>query len=201
MAFDYGGVVSFFQDGQAMKDMADMAGIDVSLMERIYWDNRPIYDQGLVNGTEFFKNILAHVGVFIDPDLLEKLLNRDMESWSHVNPKTEELIRDLKKAGFKTAALSNMVKDFLDRFRETLPVFGLFDTAVYSCDVDAVKPEEKIYRILLSQLGCKAEELIFFDDTEPNVTAARSLGIQAFLWKGPEAARKELEILGAGRFG
>ena len=184
-----------------MKDMADLAGLDVSLMDRIYWDNRPIYDQGLVDGKEFFKNILADVGIFADPDLLEKLVDRDMESWSHVNPKTEALIRDLKEAGFKTAVLSNIVKEFVERIKGTLPVFDLFDTAVYSCDVGAVKPEEKIYRILLSQLDCKAEELVFFDDVNTNVTAARNLGIQAFLWKGPEAARKELEVLGAGRFG
>jgi len=33
VAFDYGGVISFFQDEEAVKDMADLAGIDVSLMK------------------------------------------------------------------------------------------------------------------------------------------------------------------------
>ena len=201
IAFDYGGVISLYQEREAMMDMANIAGIDPSLMERLYWDNRPILDQGLVDGIEFYKNILADVGVFADNDALEKMVSRDLESWSRINVKTEELIRDLKNSGLKTAVLSNISKDFLTRIKGTLPVFDLFDAAVFSCNVDAVKPEEKIYRILLAQLGCKADELVFFDDVEVNVKAALNLGIQASLWKGPEAARKELEMLCAGRFG
>jgi len=201
VAFDYGGVISFFQDGEAVKGMADLAGIDVSLMTRIYWENRPIYDRGLVGGKEYFKNILAGVGVFAGPELLEKLCERDIESWSHVNPKTEQFMKDLKEAGFTVAVLSNIGQDLVDQYKDTLPVFALPDVAVYSFQVDTVKPEEKIYRLLLSQLGCEAEEVVFFDDREANVEAARALGIQAFLWNGPEAARKNMEVLGAGRFG
>jgi putative hydrolase of the HAD superfamily len=200
VAFDYGGVISLGQDEKAMKDMADLAGIDTALMRRIYWDNRPIYDQGLVTGAEYFKNILADVGVFADPELIEKLIVRDLLSWSTINPETEKLMKDLKAAGFKTAILSNMVQEFVDRVKETLPVLSIPDISIYSCNVDAIKPEEKIYRILLSELDCAAEELVFFDDTAVNVEAASKLGIQAFYWKDPGAARRELEILGIGRF-
>jgi putative hydrolase of the HAD superfamily len=198
-AFDYGGVISYYQDGEAMKDMADLAGIDAALMRRIYWDKRPAYDQGLVDGAGYFKTILAGAGVFADPPLIEKLIRRDLASWSAVNPETEKLIGDLKKAGLKTAVLSNMVRDFVDRVKASLPVLALPDVAVYSCDVDAVKPEEKIYRILLSRLGCDPGELVFFDDVEANVEGARKLGITALSWKGPEEARRELGILCPGR--
>ena len=195
VAFDYGGVIAFYQDAQAMQDMADLTGIDASLMNRIYWDNRSIYDQGLVDGVGFFKSILAGAGIFADDDLMERLVARDIKSWSYVNPESEQLIRDLKDRGFKLGILSNMVKEFLERVKEKLSVFDLFDAAVFSCDVGCVKPAAKIYEILLSQLDCKAEELVFFDDMEANVKAARTLGIQAFLWKDPEAAREELEKL------
>jgi putative hydrolase of the HAD superfamily len=153
-----------------------------------------------VDGAGYFKTILATVGVFADPALIEKLIDRDLASWSAVNPETEKLIGDLKQAGLKTAVLSNMVRDFADRVKGTLPVFGIPDVIVFSCDVDAVKPEEKIYRILLSRLGCGAEELVFFDDVEANVEGARKLGITALSWKGPEEARKELAVLCAERF-
>ena len=195
VAFDYGGVIAFFQDEQAMKDMAGLAGIDVSLMHKIYWDNRAIYDQGLVDGAGFFKSILADIGLFADADLLEKLIVRDMESWSHVNPESEELIRDLKASGIKLGILSNIVPDFLDRVKGNLPVFDLMDATVFSCEVGRTKPDKKIYQILLSRLDCQADELVFFDDLELNVNAASVLGIHAFLWKSPEEARKELENL------
>jgi putative hydrolase of the HAD superfamily len=200
-AFDYGGVISFFQDGEAITDMANLAGIDATLMSRIYWENRHLYDKGLMGGKEYFKNILAGVGVFADTELQEKLLVRDNESWSHVNPKTEQLMKDLKASDYKVAVISNIGKEILDQLQKTLPVFNVPDEAIYSCDVNMVKPEEKIFSLLLSRLDCNAEEVVFFDDREVNVSAALALGIQAFLWNGPEAARKNMEVLGAGQFG
>jgi len=194
-AFDYGGVISFFQVEKDLQDMADMAGIDVPIMKQIYWDNRPMYDKGLVDGKDYFKNMLAGVGVIARPELLEKLRQKDIESWSHVNPKTEQLMKDLKESGLTVAVLSNIGQDLLDQYKNTLPVFAVPDLAVYSCQENTVKPEEKIYHLLLSKLDCKAEELVFFDDKEPNVEAARALGIQALLWQGPEDARKKLAAL------
>jgi putative hydrolase of the HAD superfamily len=199
-AFDYGGVISFFQDGKAIIDMANLAGIDAALMNRIYWENRLPYDNGLVEGKDYFKNMLAGVGVFADAELQEKLLARDIESWSHVNPETEQLMNDIKKSGYKVAIISNIGKELLEQLQKALSVFSIADTAVYSCEVNEVKPDEKIFRLLLSQLGCNAEEVVFFDDREANVAAALALGMQAFPWNGPEAARKSMEVLGAGRF-
>jgi putative hydrolase of the HAD superfamily len=199
VAFDYGGVISLPQDENAMRDLASIAGINTALMRRIYWDNRQIYDRGLVNGSEYFKNILADVGIFPDDSVIEEMIQRDVKSWSGINAETERLMRDIKKAGLKVGILSNMVQPFLDIVRKDMPVFRLPDGSVYSCEVDTVKPERKIYELLLSALDCEADELVFFDDTEINVSAAEKLGIHAFLWRDAAAARRELEVLCAGR--
>jgi epoxide hydrolase-like predicted phosphatase len=196
VAFDYGGVIAFFHDERAMQDLADMAGINVSLMSKIYWDNRTIYDQGLVDGTEYFKNILADVGIFADPDLLEQLITRDLQGWSNVNPESVELLRELKTCGYRVGVLSNIVTDFLDRVKDTLPVFKLFDEEVFSCNEGRVKPDKKIYETLISKMGCEADELVYFDDLEKNVRGAEALGIHSFVWTSPAEARKQLEQLG-----
>jgi putative hydrolase of the HAD superfamily len=198
VAFDYGGVISLPMEEKDMEELASLAGINTALMSRIYWDNRPIYDQGLVSAEEYFRNILADVGIFPDLQLIGMLIDRDVESWSRINPAVETLMRDLKTAGFKIGILSNMVKVFLDRNKKTLPVFGIPDVMIFSCEVDAVKPEEKIYRMLLDQLECQAQELVFFDDTEINVKAACRLGIDALIWEGADIARERLNIPGPG---
>jgi putative hydrolase of the HAD superfamily len=181
-----------------MRDLASIVGIDTVLMRRLYWDNRPIYDRGLVSGSEYFRNILADVGIFPDSAAIEEMIRRDVQSWSRINAGTEQLMNDVKTAGLKVGILSNMVQPFLDMVRETAPVFRIPDGSVYSCEVDTVKPERKIYELLLAVLDCKAGELIFFDDTAINISAAVKLGIHAFLWQDAEAARRELEILCAG---
>jgi putative hydrolase of the HAD superfamily len=200
VAFDYGGVISLPQDAATMADLAAIVGIDSELMRRVYWDNRSIFDQGLVSGHEYYKNILAGIGVFPDDETIGRLLERDHESWSHINGETVNLMKDLQSAGFKVGILSNMVQSFLDIARKSLPVFSMPDGAVYSCEVDCVKPGEKIYRLLLQELGCEADELVFFDDMAANVEGAEKLGIHAFPWKGAADARGQLKVLCAGRF-
>jgi putative hydrolase of the HAD superfamily len=198
VAFDYGGVISLPQEEKDMERLAVLSGIEPALMRRVYWDKRSLYDQGLVTGEEFFTNILAGTGVSPDPELLKSLIDWDVQSWSRINPATEKLMEDIKAGGLKIGILSNMVREFLDRNRNILSFFKIPDVMIFSCDVDAVKPEERIYRMLLDGLGCKAEELVFFDDLEPNVSAAQKLGIDGIVWKGPDHAREQLRLRAAG---
>jgi len=127
-------------------------------------------------------------------------VRRDCASWSRINPETEKLMADLRAAGFKIGILSNIVKPFLAFALDEIPVFKVPDAAVFSCEVDAVKPEEKIYRILCEALGCAADEIVFFDDTVANVEGAEKFGIHAFHWRDADDARKQLSVLCAGRF-
>jgi putative hydrolase of the HAD superfamily len=199
VAFDYGGVISLPQDENAMRDMASIAGIGAARMEKIYWDSRHLYDRALVSGSEYFKNILAAEGIFPGNRAIEALIRRDVESWSRTDEGTERLMNDVKQAGLKVGVLSNMIRPFLEIAAGNIPALRIPDVSVYSCEAGAVKPEKKIYDLLLSALGCGAGELVFFDDSEINVEAAKKLGIHAFLWQGAAAARRELEALCAGR--
>jgi HAD superfamily hydrolase (TIGR01509 family) len=200
VCFDYGGVIAKFQSEEDMASLAALAGVEKTLMKRIYWDNRAIYDQGLVSGPEYYRKILAGVGVFPDEKTIDRIIEEDIRSWAVIDSGTERLMRDIKQAGFKLGILSNMIQPFIDWARKSIALFSLPDAGIYSCEVDSVKPEEKIYRLLLSALDCKAEELVFFDDLEVNIEGAQKLGISAFLWKGPEEARKKLKELCAGSF-
>jgi putative hydrolase of the HAD superfamily len=200
VAFDFGGVISLPQDEQSMRKLASIAGISAGLMQRLYWENRSPYDQGLISGEEYFRNMLAEAGVFPDDTAIKQMIQRDIQSWARINPETEALMNDVKKAGLALGILSNMIQPFIDWARVNIPLFSLPDGAVYSCEVGTVKPEKKIYELLLAKLDCAADELVFFDDARTNIEGAAKLGINAFLWDGPASARRELEVLCAGRF-
>ena len=47
-----------------------------------------------------------------------------------------------------------------------------------------MKPEEKIYAILLERYGLDASECIYIDDREENVSAAGRLGMCPYLFDG-----------------
>ena len=96
-------------------------------------------------------------------------------------PATEALVRDLKAAGYRLYVLSNMAREFIAHLRR-FPVYGLFDGEVISCEEQTVKPEPRIYRILLDRYGLAPEETLFIDDRPANLEAAARFGIHGFLF-------------------
>ncbi|PIN69074.1 hypothetical protein COV94_03355 [Candidatus Woesearchaeota archaeon CG11_big_fil_rev_8_21_14_0_20_57_5] len=101
----------------------------------------------------------------------------------------------LQQAGIRIGVLSNTERPAVDYF---LPQFtrdiGLrFDSLVLSCDVGCVKPEDAIYAIAELMMGVSGEELLFLDDREENVVAARNRGWQAEVAKSSEDVRRILD--------
>lgn len=100
---------------------------------------------------------------------------------------TERLVGELKAAGYRLYVLSNMSREFIDCLRRFL-VYALFDGEVVSCEEHTVKPERRIYEILLERYALQPAETLFIDDRETNITAARALGIHGFRFDAHDAA-------------
>ena len=54
-----------------------------------------------------------------------------------------------------------------------------FDGGIFSYEVRCIKPEEKIYRLLLEKYDIVPERAVFFDDRRVNTEAASRLGIRS----------------------
>ena len=73
-----------------------------------------------------------------------------------------------------------------------------FDGIVVSGDEKCIKPDAKIYNILLDRYNLIPQECLFIDDNKHNIAGALSLGIQAIWFQSPEQLQidlKELEIV------
>lgn len=102
---------------------------------------------------------------------------------------TERLVGELKRAGYRLYVLSNMSREFIDFLRRA-DVYALFDGEVVSCEEGTVKPEPRIYRILLDRYGLDPAQTLFIDDRAANIAAAREAGIDGFRFDphDPEAS-------------
>ena len=105
-----------------------------------------------------------------------------------------DLIRALRRAGLRTALLSNSWGSD-DYPRELFP--ELFDVVVISAEVGMRKPEERIFRHTAELLGLEAEECVFIDDVAANIAAAEAIGLTGVHHSepGPTTARLT-ELLG-----
>jgi putative hydrolase of the HAD superfamily len=198
VAFDFGNVISQPQDASTMELMGVIGDISEADARRIVFDGRDDWDRGSVAGPEFFRRGFAALGKDPDEGVLQAFMRADLESWTNLDEGTLALIDGVKAAGLKTAILSNMPHEFVGTARKRFPFFGAVDAAVLSCEHGVIKPEPAIFAILLEKLALSGPEVVFFDDIEKNVQAARTAGIQAFLWKGADAARGTLRDLGVG---
>ena len=196
VVFDFGQVISMPQDPKALDELSKRAGVEREKFESLYWSLRGEFDRGTVSPRAYYKNILSSLKVNLNDEEIDEMIEIDFNSWKNINPETVTLMEDVKKAGLLLGILSNLPPSFLAWARENIPVFSLPHVGVFSCEVNSIKPEKAIYQKLLSLLGVKAGEIVFFDDVPVNVKGARDLGIETFLWKDPENARLELSALG-----
>ena len=196
VVFDYGQVISLPQDKAVIGRLAEKAGVPREKFEALIWTLRTEYDRGTISAKEYYRNILSGLNVDLDDKTIDEMIKMDLESWKNINPETEALMEEVKNAGYKLGILSNMPHDFLSWARMNVPVFSLPHISVFSCEANSIKPEESIYRQLISLAGVKAEEIAFFDDNCGNVESACALGIKAFVWANAGAARAELLSLG-----
>ncbi len=103
-------------------------------------------------------------------------------------------VRELRREGYRTAILTNNVKEWGRYWKSSIPL-GLFDEIVDSCDVGLRKPDPAIYRLACERLTVAPEAAVFLDDTRRHVEAARQVGLHAILVRDPWAALAELDAV------
>lgn len=80
--------------------------------------------------------------------------------------------------------------------RDTLGLGRCFERHYVSYEIGHIKPEPEAYRYAIDDLGCDPGRILFFDDREENVEAARAMGLDAYRTVGLEEVRMKLLDLG-----
>jgi len=104
-------------------------------------------------------------------------------------------LRSLKNRGYGIYLLSNYSPDHFDYISTHFRFFGLEDGSVISCREKLLKPDARIYELLLSRYSLKAGECVFLDDTPENITGAEAVGIKGIVFKDYAQGSAELERL------
>ncbi len=112
----------------------------------------------------------------------------------HPNIAMIDLIREVRRNGYRASLLTNNVKEWEPLWRSMLPVDELFETVVDSGFVGCRKPDPRIYELLLMRVDLPPEACVFIDDMEINCQAAIDLGMQAIHFR--EAAQTRAELHG-----
>ena len=109
---------------------------------------------------------------------------------------TVEILSELREQGIRLYALTNMETHTYPLRRERFEFLRWFEGTVVSSDEGIVKPDPRLFRILLERYGLQAPSTLLIDDSARNIEAARELGLATVHFRSPEALRQALEETG-----
>ena len=104
---------------------------------------------------------------------------------------TLALMQRLKQEGYTLYYLSNIGGDMLKRLSRH-SFWSIFTGGVASYEIGVLKPDERMYRELLSRYALEPAETIFTDDMKKNAQAATALGITGIHFKDAQDFEKAL---------
>ena len=122
--------------------------------------------------------VLARYGTDADPEHVYDSVWRRIE----MPEQSRELIRRLRGSGLGVHLGTNQTRQRAAYMRSELGYDELFDVSCYSAEMGVAKPEPAYFRLALERIGAPAGEVLFVDDTLPNVQAAERVGLTAVHW-------------------
>jgi len=140
------------------------------------------YEEGLSSSFEFYLEIRNRYHLDLPYEEFKEIWNNIFRD----SPEVNELILYLKAKGYPVFILSNTNELHFSHILERFPIVHAVDDWILSFEVGAKKPDRRIYDAIFEKMDVEGEKVLFIDDMEHNVAAARSLGMQGLLYTDPE---------------
>ena len=181
--FDMGRVlVEFYPEDFLTKEgITDKAERELLLREIFHHEDWTNMDAGIMNEQEMYDEAVKRI-----PEHLHQTAHNLIFDWNDpIIPVKgmEDFVRECKEKGYGIYLLSNAsVAQPVYWLR--IPGHQYFDGTVVSALEKIMKPDVRIYQILLDRYGLKAEECLFIDDVERNIRGAEKAGIRGYLFDG-----------------
>lgn len=194
LLFDLGGVVIALNFDKAFGVWGDYANLEASTI-KARWSQDDAYEQherGEIGGAEYFSSLRKTLGT----DLTDEQFVR---GWNAIFlgeiVETVALISRLQDR-IPLYAFSNTNEthraEWAKHYRKTLEPFRKI---FCSCEIGKRKPEADAFAFVAAEMACDFDEIVFFDDTETNVSAAEALGIRAVLVTSPDDVSGAVEAI------
>lgn len=189
--FDFGGVISVSPKARwesTLYPWCAERGVDRAAVSRGWKKYRHLWDGGFIPFDEMWRHVFEDAGSTLSAADVDYLWETDAVGWiDTLRPETLDLMKALKADGKKVGILTNMSGDFFERLYvpRCAEYRALVDAETVSGLVKMYKPNKDIYDLTASRMGLAPKDLMFYDDTESNIDAARSYGWSAELYPPP----------------
>ena len=112
-----------------------------------------------------------------------------------MNPESIEVVHALRKSGVPAYLATNQHEYRARYMSEVFGYVDIFDGEFYSCRLGTKKPEPDYFHAVLKSLPYPPESLLFIDDRERNVDAAKSVGINGVQFDIQDGVERLWDVL------
>lgn len=146
------------------------------LIENEFFSNWNELDLGNITLEEHLQK--CNISIVLKENLKE-ILTRYYK-YRDFNIEVIELMNKLKNNGYQIYVLSNNNKQAYEYLLK-LPMFQCVDGWIVSCNYHIMKPDSRLYEILLDKYNLISKESFFIDDKKENVERAKMLGMNGYI--------------------
>jgi epoxide hydrolase-like predicted phosphatase len=190
--FDLGGVIVRTGDKASRTRLAAEFGMTYDEMDKFVFEceTAALASVGKITEIEHWLDVTRRLK---RPESEMPRLRDTFFGGDAVDMEIVKLLRSLRKT-HKTGLISN-AWDGLRPWIVSQKFEDAFEYMTISAEIGVVKPDLRIYQYALEKLGVKAEEAIFVDDVQKNITACEALGMHGVLFHSSEQALAEVKRL------
>lgn len=175
--FDLGKVLIDFDYKKYLEEnFSDVTTREV-LAKNMFEDSKwKEFDLGLKTNNEIAEIFISEL-----PDYKEEIIKvtKDFPGIIREYEYSKKYLQLLKSKGYMIYYLSNMGLEAYNKGVIKSSFYPIADGEVMSYRIHAVKPDEKIYSILLERYNLDPTECLFFDDNLDNIDKAKEMGFEA----------------------
>ena len=190
VVFDLGGVLIDWNPRYLYRQLiADEAEIERFLAEVCHAEWNEQQDRGRTFAEAVEEAAARHPG---ERGLIEAYHHRWHEMLAGPIEGSVRILKELKKTGYELHALTNWSVEKFPIARERYEFLSWFESILVSGEVGLIKPDPRIFQLLLEGIGRPANDCIYIDDNARNVAAAKALGFEAIHFQAPDQLRQDL---------
>ena len=194
VVFDLGGVLIDWNPRHLYRQLFD----DEAAMERFLAEVcHTAWNEEQDRGRTFAEAIEEAAGRFPEERaLIEAYHQRWGEMLAGPIEGSVAVLAELKEVGHELHALTNWSVETFPIARERYAFLDWFGSILVSGEERLIKPDPRIFELLLERIGRTAEACVYIDDNPKNAAAAAALGFDAVHFRSPAQLRADLTRLG-----
>jgi len=194
--WDLGNVVVQWNPDKIMQ-MLDMSAERAALVRSELIESSLWLD--LDRGVTTESDVASHLAATTDLQQEEVLHCCDTVRESLVDlQRSVDMLHRFSKASIPMYVLSNMSTVNYEYLR-TRPYFDLFEGIVVSAQEKLLKPDLKLFQVVLDRYNLDAQDMVFIDDSLANIEAAQSMGMQGVHFKRSDDCYAKIESFFSGK--